>query len=211
MFTGIVEDVGRVLDTRDEAGVRRLRIGAGPALEGLGVGDSVAVAGCCLTAVAVSADAFEVELSDETLAKTAPRWEAGHRVNLERALRADGRFDGHIVSGHVEGVGRVLEVARAPGSVVLTMDAPRSMARALVPKGSITVDGVSLTLVDVGGPGGSRPEWPAERFTLWLIPHTLAVTTLGDLREGSAVNLESDLLARYAERRALLAGAEAGA
>lgn len=211
MFTGIVKDVGRIRQARAEAGVRRLRIAAGPALEGLKVGDSVAVAGCCLTAVAVDDAAFEVELSEETLAKTAARWEVGQRVNLERALRADGRFDGHIVSGHVEGVGRVLEVRRPPGSVVITVDAPASMARALIPKGSITVDGVSLTLVDVGGPGGSVPQWPARRFSLWLIPHTLAVTTLGDLREGSEVNLESDVLARYAERRALLAAAEADA
>jgi len=209
VFTGIVEETGRVRSVDRSGGILRLHIEAERVLDDLAIGDSVAVAGCCLTVVGRDGGGFEAELSTETLEKTAPRWEPGSRVNLERALRADGRFGGHIVSGHVEGVGHVLAARREPGSLVLTVAAPPAMAPYLIPKGSITVDGVSLTVVDVGGPGGTRAELPPHAFTLWLIPHTLAVTTLGELREGSAVNLESDVLARYAERWSRLAEGDA--
>ena len=208
MFTGIVEEVGRVAAVREAAGNLRLRVAAGAVLEGLTVGDSVALSGCCLTVVSVGAEGFEVELSRETVAKTAPRWTVGARVNLERAMRADGRFGGHLVSGHVEGVGEVLGVEEAPGAYVLAVRAPHALAQYLIPKGSICVDGVSLTVVDVGGPGGSRADLAASEFTLWLIPHTLQVTTLGELTPGSRVNLEADLIAKYLERLQLMRAPE---
>ncbi len=200
MFTGIVEEVGRVTGSRELDGNLRLRIEAEHVTQDLTVGDSVAVSGCCLTVVAAEPGAFEVELSHETVAKTAPRWRRGARVNLERAAALGSRLGGHIVSGHVDGVGEVLERRDAPGAYVLRVRGPERLAAHLVPKGSITVDGVSLTLVDVGGPAGTQPDRPASEFSLWLVPHTLAVTTLGELETGSKVNLESDVLAKYVER-----------
>ena len=216
MFTGIVEEVGRVAWARavgdDPAAARggdvRVRIEAATVLADLAVGDSVAVSGCCLTVVALGEtggrSGFEVELSRETIAKTAPRWREGARVNLERAMPASGRFGGHVVSGHVEAVGEIVALERARGAYVLTVRAPERLARYLVPKGSITVDGVSLTVVDVGGPAGSTETLAPSEFTLWLIPHTLDVTTLGDLGAGDRVNLEADLMAKYVERMTLL-------
>ncbi len=204
MFTGIVEEVGEVLRVAETGGDLRLKIGAEKVLEGLEIGDSVAVSGCCLTAVTKDENGFEVELSKETVAKTAPRWQQGKSVNLERAMRLGDRLGGHIVSGHVEATGTVLSVVAEPGAYVLTVRAAPNLARYLIPKGSVTVDGVSLTLVDVGGPGGSSPQLAPEEFTLWLIPHTLFVTTLGELRPGDTVNLEADLVAKYVERLTLI-------
>jgi len=210
MFTGIVEEVGRVTAVGRTHGDLRLRIEGDAVLSDLKVGGSVAVSGCCLTAVAVDAAAFEVELTDESVRATAPRWHEGARVNLERAMPADGRFGGHVVAGHVEGVGAVTVREDHEGATVLRVDAPGELARWLVPKGSITVDGVSLTVVDVGGPGGTDPAMPAHTFTLWLIPHTLQVTTLGELHPGDRVNLEADIMARYAARAAALADDDTG-
>ncbi|NBC95074.1 MAG: riboflavin synthase [Deinococcus-Thermus bacterium] len=205
MFTGIVEEVGRVARVGRSHGDVRVRIEAETVLSDLAVGDSVSVSGCCLTAVAVNERGFDVELTDETVRATAPRWQEGARVNLERALPASGRFGGHVVAGHVEGVGTVAARDDVEGALVLRVDGPTELARWWVPKGSVTVDGVSLTLVDVGGPGGTDPDLPAHAFTLWLIPHTLEVTTLGELRAGDTVNLEADVMARYAARAAALA------
>jgi riboflavin synthase len=202
MFTGIVEEVGTVRAVHDDGGDLRLRIEAGAVLEGARIGDSIAVSGCCLTLVAVAGDAFEVELSKETVAKTAPRWSEGARVNLERAVRLGDRLGGHLVSGHVEGAGVVTAIDAQPGAYVIGVRAPDEMARYLIPKGSVTVDGVSLTVVDLGGPGGTRDDLAASEFTLWLIPHTLDVTTFGDLRVGDLVNLEPDLIAKHLERLA---------
>ncbi len=204
MFTGIVEGVGSVRSAEPTGGDLRVRIEARGVVEGLKPGDSVAVSGCCLTAVTVSDTGFEAELSQETVAKTAPHWHEGARVNLERAMRLGDRLGGHIVTGHVEGVGSVLDIRRDPGAFVVAVRAPEALARYLIPKGSVTVDGVSLTVVDVGGPAGSRSELSAEEFTLWLVPHTLELTTLGDLKPGSLVNLEADPLAKYLERLTLM-------
>jgi len=204
MFTGIVEEIGRVQWARPTGGAAggevRVRIAAATVLEDATLGASISVSGCCLTVVAVDSEGFEVELSQETLAKTAPRWSAGATVNLERAMRSGDRFGGHIVTGHVGGTGEVLACETLPGAHIVTVRAPEAFARYLVPKGSITVDGVSLTVVDVGGPAGSREDLSAETFTLWLIPHTLQVTTLGELQPGGRVNLEPDALARHIER-----------
>lgn len=208
MFTGIVEEIGTVVSTtvvsaEDTGGDLRVVIDAQTVLADVQLGDSISVSGCCLTVVAITETAFAVELSKETVTKTAPRWRVGARVNLERAMQATSRFGGHIVSGHVEGVGEVLQVRNEPGAYVVTVRAPKAMGRFFIAKGSVTVDGVSLTLVDVGGPGGSAPELGSADFTLWLIPHTLSVTTLGELKAGSRVNLEADLIAKYVERLTL--------
>ena len=212
MFTGIVEEVGQVIKVEEFAdragGDVRVSVRAEKVLEGLALGDSVAVSGCCLTVVAYSAETFAVELSKETIAKTSPRWIEGSRVNLERAMRADSRFGGHMVSGHVEALGEVLDIRKEAGAFVVTVQADPKLARYLIPKGSITVDGVSLTVVDVGGPAGSTSELAANEFTLWLIPHTLEVTTLGELERGSKVNLEADLVAKYLERLTLMRDVE---
>ncbi|MFO8150884.1 MAG: riboflavin synthase [Trueperaceae bacterium] len=215
MFTGIVEEVGRVAWARETGGAAggdvRVRIEANGVLDDLAVGASIAVSGCCLTVVAHDAEGFEVELSKETIAKTAPRWSAGATANLERAMRASDRFGGHVVTGHVGGTGEVLAIDVQPGAHIVTVRAPDDLARYLVPKGSITVDGVSMTVVDVGGPAGSRDELDAATFTLWLIPHTLGVTTLGELRVGDRVNLEPDALARHVERLLALGAVPDGA
>jgi riboflavin synthase len=204
MFTGIVEEVGRVAAARATDGRAggdvRVRIAAQRVLDDITLGASIAVGGCCLTVVAHDAAGFEVELSKETIAKTAPRWAAGATVNLERAMRLGDRYGGHIVTGHVGGTGEVLTIEVLPGAHIVQVRAPAAFARYLVPKGSITVDGVSLTVVDVGGPAGSRDDWSPEVFSLWLIPHTLAVTTLGELQPGDLVNLEPDALAKHVER-----------
>lgn len=200
MFTGIVEEVGVITSAEERGGDLRIRVAARLVTEDLRVGDSVAVSGCCLTATTVAPGGFEADLSRETVAKTAPRWSEGARVNLERAMAAGDRFGGHMVSGHVEALGTVASVERQPGAHVLTVRADPLLAPYLVPKGSVTVDGVSLTVVDVGGPGGTTPRLAPNEFTLWLIPHTLEVTTLGELTSGSTVNLEADLIAKYLDR-----------
>lgn len=200
MFTGIIEEVGTVTEVLEVDGDLRLFVSSTLVTEDLSLGDSISVSGCCLTASRLESGGFWAELTGETVTKTAPRWRKGSRVNLERALRADGRFGGHMVSGHVEGVARVTSLRREPGAFVLTLRAPERLARYLVPKGSVTIDGVSLTVVDTGGPGGSDPDLAPSDFTLWLIPHTLQVTTLAELEPASVVNLEADLIAKYLER-----------
>ncbi len=204
MFTGLVEAIGRVTTVTQQGQGTRVTIEVEGLTDDLAIGDSIAVSGCCLTTVARSERAFDVELSAETLRATAPRWHVGARVNLERALAANGRFGGHVVSGHVEGIGRIVERTDREDATIVRVETPTELARWWIPKGSVTVDGVSLTVVDVGGPGGTRSDLPAESFTLWLIPHTLRVTTLGDLVVGDVINLEADVLARYAARAAAL-------
>ncbi|HZJ10079.1 MAG TPA: riboflavin synthase [Trueperaceae bacterium] len=214
MFTGIVEEIGDVVAVEPEAGeLVKLTIGSSLSFAAsLSVGNSVSVSGCCLTVVARKASGgFEVELMAETLAKTAPHWRAGTSVNLERAMQVGGTFGGHVVSGHVDGVAEVVEVWPEPGAHLVRLRAPEHLAGHLVPKGSVALDGVSLTLVDVGGAGGSRPEWPAGDFSVSLIPHTLQVTTLADMRPGAAVNIETDMLAKHVERQLALREAHARA
>jgi riboflavin synthase len=191
MFTGIVEAMGTVIEVADTGGKRRLAIDAGGLAEGLGVGESVAVNGVCLTAVEVAGSVLAVEAVEETLARSNLGLLAGgSRVNLERPLRADGRFDGHIVQGHVDGVGRVRSVTPEGASIRLWIDAPPALRRYLAEKGSVAVDGVSLTVSGVDGTG----------FEVVLIPHTLEVTLFGARRPGDAVNLEADVIAKYVER-----------
>ena len=213
MFTGIVEEVGAVADVSERPnGSLRVTVAASlPFVTSLAIGDSVSVSGCCLTVVeraTGSSGTFQVDLVEETVGRTAPRWQPGAGVNLEQAMRAGAALGGHVVTGHVDGVAEVVCVDATPGAHVVRFRAPARLAGQVVPKGSVAIDGVSLTVVDVGGSGGTRSDWPATDFTVALIPHTLEVTTLSSLRAGDSVNLETDVLAKHVER--LLALREAG-
>lgn len=191
MFTGLVEELGKVAAVEPQTDACRLTIAASTVLEDTRPGDSIAVNGCCLTVVATDGDTWTADVMAETLAKTAlGALQPGDRVNLERAVRADQRLGGHLVQGHVDGVGRV--VGRTPGDhwEVVEISLPPELARYLVDKGSITVDGTSLTVVDAGD----------DAFTVSLIPETLARTTLGFRQPGDRVNLEVDVLAKYVDR-----------
>ena len=191
MFTGIVTDVGRVRAVRETNRDRRFEIETAFDLSTLDIGASVSHAGCCLTVVEKGADWFAVEVSGETLARsTLDNWKQGRRVNLERSARVGDELGGHIVSGHVDGVGEVISVDSEGGSHRVRIRVPRPLHRFIAPKGSITVEGVSLTVNEVED----------DVFGVNLIPHTWDVTTLGELKVGSRVNLEIDMLARYLAR-----------
>jgi riboflavin synthase len=196
MFSGIVAAVGRIASAAPQGDGLRLRIEApGFGLDDVAIGDSIAIQGVCHTVVAKSADAFDVDTSRATLAVTTGL-EAGRPVNLEKSLRLSDRLGGHLVSGHVDGVGRVVARDDLGASIRVVFEAPGELARYIARKGSVAVDGVSLTVNAVAG----------ARFEVNLIPHTQSVTTLGRLAPGTPVNLEVDMLARYAER--LLGSAE---
>ena len=191
MFTGIVTDVGRVRAVRDTNRDRRFEIETAYDLSTIDIGASISHAGCCLTVVEKAADWFAVEASGETLeVTTLGDWTAGRRVNLERAARVGDELGGLIVSGHVDGVGEVLSVDEEGGSHRVRIRAPRPLHRFIAPKGSITLEGVSLTVNEVAD----------DVFGVNLIPHTWEVTTLGGLASGAKVNLEIDMLARYLAR-----------
>jgi riboflavin synthase len=191
MFTGIVTDVGRVRSVQQTERDRRYEIETAYDLTGVDIGASISHAGCCLTVVEKGDRWFAVEVSGETLDKTTlGRWQAGDPVNLERAARLGDELGGHIVSGHVDGVGEVVSVTPEGGSHRVSIRAPVPLHRFIATKGSITVEGVSLTVNEVEG----------DVFGVNLIPHTWEVTTLGQLKTGSKVNLEIDVLARYMAR-----------
>jgi len=190
MFAGIVAAVGRIASSRAYGDGVRLRIDAAAlGLHDMRVGDSVAVNGVCLTVVALDKDAFEADVSRATLGVTHGL-AGGGGVNLEKSLRLGDRVDGHLVSGHVDGVGRVVAVEELGGSARVAIEAPAPLMRFIAAKGSIAVDGVSLTVNAVDG----------ARFEVNLIPHTRAATTFRSLVPGMHVNLEIDMLARYVER-----------
>lgn len=199
MFTGIIEAVGEVADSCMQGGDLRLRIRTGELdLSDVILGDSIAVNGVCLTVVDLPGDGFWADVSRETLAHTEfELLGAGDAVNLEKALLPTRRLGGHIVSGHVDGIGRVLERREEGRSVRFRIEAPAALARYIATKGSITVDGVSLTVNAVSG----------RVFELNIVPHTLEGTLLTEYRAGHRVNLEVDMIARYLER--LLQGAAA--
>ncbi len=190
MFTGIVEATGVVTSSDRRDDVVRLRI-ATPTGD-LPVGGSIAVNGCCLTATAVAPDGFACELTEETLRRTAfgERLRPGARVNLERPMRADGRFDGHVVQGHVDACGAVVRLTRSGSAAELEIATPPEVQRYLVEKGSIAVDGISLTVASLLPAG----------FTVAVIPYTLERTNLAEARAGDRVNLEIDVIAKYVER-----------
>jgi riboflavin synthase len=191
MFTGIVTDVGRVRSVRETNRDRRFEIETAYDMASIDLGASISHSGCCLTVVEKGEGWFAVEVSAETLSLTTlDQWVEGGPVNLERAARLGDEMGGHIVSGHVDGMGEVLSITPEGGSHRLRIRAPRPLHRLIAPKGSITVEGVSLTVNEVED----------DVFGLNIIPHTWDVTTLGRLTVGSRVNLEIDMLARYLAR-----------
>ena len=192
MFTGLIEATGRIERIEDQGRDRRLRIEPGAALmEGLAAGDSIAVSGACLTAVDPDATGFWADVSAETLAHTSlGARAAGDRVNLERALLATTRMGGHLVAGHVDGVGEIVDLAEDGRSWRFRVRVPGALARYVAPKGSICIDGISLTVNEVD----------ADVFGVNIVPHTMQVTTLGDAAVGDPVNIEVDVIARYLER-----------
>ncbi|HET7288814.1 MAG TPA: riboflavin synthase [Thermodesulfobacteriota bacterium] len=192
MFTGIVEDIGTVAAvkrrTKESTITFRVRK-IDP--RGIVTGESISVSGACLTVTSVERDTFTVDASRETLSRTSLRkLRAGQAVNLERSLRAGDRMGGHIVSGHVDGVGKVKAKKKRGGSVEFTFTAPESVLKYIVEKGSVAVDGVSLTVNSV----------KSGEFTVNIIPYTLAETTFGSLRTGSPVNIECDIIGKYVEK-----------
>lgn len=191
MFTGIVEETGVIAGIEPQGGGARLRVACSVVAEGLREGDSICVSGACLTAVDVRAGSFSADVSRETLERTTLGGaRPGTLVNLERALAVSGRLGGHIVQGHVDGVGVVRALEERGGGWWLEVEAPPELERYLVYKGSIAVDGISLTIARVDGPA----------FAVAVIPHTYHNTTLRTARPGTRVNLESDILARYVEK-----------
>jgi riboflavin synthase len=189
MFTGIVEHVGRIEGVERAADLTRLRIDLGPIAAGVKLGDSIAVLGVCLTVTRIEGTVHTFEAIPETLARTRlGRLAIGDAVNLERAMIASARFDGHLVQGHVDGLGEVVRIVRQGHEIELHVRLlDPALAAALVDKGSVAIDGVSLTVVRAQG----------DRFHVALIPHTLDHTTLSRLREGDAVHLEVDVFAKY--------------
>ena len=196
MFTGIVTDIGDIRSL-ERRGDLRARIGTRYDTHGIDIGASIACSGVCLTVVQLGSDWFDVEISAETLDKTnVGGWGVGQKINLERALKVGDELGGHIVSGHIDGLATIIEMRPEGDSVRYTFDAPRSLARFIAPKGSVALDGTSLTVNEVAD----------TRFGVNIIPHTQEVTTWGASKVGDNVNLEIDTLARYVARLAEMKG-----
>ena len=190
MFTGLIREIGRLKGIAPGGGIVRLAIEAPGIARVAGLGDSIAVGGICLTVTAVSGPTFSVEAAVETRRLTTLKhWRRGERLHLEPSLRVGDPLDGHLVQGHVDGTGRVKAVRKAGGSLLMTVEVPPQLSRFLIPKGSVAVDGVSLTVDE--GPFDHE-------FTVNLIPHTLACTTFAEVRAGRRVNLEMDVLVKAA-------------
>ncbi len=191
MFTGIVEETGTVVGIKKGAKSEVLSISGRVVTSGSAVGDSIAVNGVCLTVTSLSGDTFTADVMAETMRRSSlGMLRAGSKVNLERAMPADGRFGGHIVSGHIDGTGTVLSMDREDNAVWVRIKAPSDILRLMVEKGSIAIDGISLTVVDVTD----------SFFSVSIIPHTGAATTLLDKKPGDTVNLENDIIAKYVDR-----------
>ncbi len=191
MFTGIIEEMGTLRSVQRGAHSAQLSIGASVVLEDLKIGDSVAVNGVCLTVTRLDGGSFTADVMHETLNRSAlGALLPGSPVNLERAMAANGRFGGHIVSGHIDGTGTITAVERDDNAVWYTVSAAAALLRYVVEKGSITIDGISLTVAGV----------EADRFSVSVIPHTAAVTILGRKHPGDTVNLETDIIGKYVEK-----------
>jgi riboflavin synthase len=191
MFTGIVEETGRVISFVQEKTAWRLKIAAGVALQNVALGDSIAINGCCLTVVSFDSAHFEFDVLEETRRLTAfSTLKSGSAVNLERSLRFDGKVGGHFVTGHIDGVGVVEVFEKRGADYYLRVRAPGGGGRLIVHKGSIAIDGISLTVAEVDG----------DSFAVWLIPHTVQITNLHAKRLDDLVNLEFDLLGKYVEK-----------
>ena len=201
MFTGIIEEVGRVSGIEERGENRRITVSAKLAPKELKPGDSVAVSGVCLTALDIKPESFCADLAPETWARTSfSRMREGALVNLELPMKADGRFGGHIVQGHVDGVGKLIELERIADSENwwLHIELPSEIEKYTVYKGSISIEGISLTVAKLEG----------QRCTIAIIPHTVEMTNLHSLRPGDAVNLEADLIAKYVEKMMAVESAE---
>lgn len=197
MFTGIIEEVGSITEVRSMDQGRRLAVLAGSLTEGMAVGDSVCVNGACLTAVDLNGESFRADVSPETLTKTnLGEAKVGDRVNLERALRLSDRLNGHLISGHVDGLGVVAGMARKGNAILITVRVPEALSRYIVDKGSVAVDGVSLTVNRSYG----------NRFDVAIIPHTAENTTISRYRNGDHVNIETDMIGKYVERLVMARG-----
>ncbi|MCA3254826.1 MAG: riboflavin synthase [Alphaproteobacteria bacterium] len=194
MFTGIVTDIGQI-ERIEQRGDLRIRITTAYDTGTVALGASIACSGACLTVVDKGPGWFDVDVSGETVSKTADKWREGARLNLERALKVGDELGGHIVTGHVDGVATVVGIRPDGDSRRIGFAIPAALAPYLAPKGSVTVDGVSLTVNDVT----DQPDGTAH-FAVNIIPHTAAMTTLGDLAPGDPVNIEIDVLARYLSR-----------
>jgi riboflavin synthase len=193
MFTGIVTDIGEITSVTpgDNSGDRRFVVRTRHDMTPIAIGASIACSGCCLTVVEKGADWFAVEVSGESLTKThLGDWKLGSRINLELSLKLGDELGGHLVYGHVDGVGTIASMTPEGGSMRFVFEAPSELARFIASKGSVAIDGISLTVNEVEG----------NRFGVNIIPHTQAVTTLGQARPGQRVNLEVDMLARYVQR-----------
>lgn len=191
MFTGIIEGLGTVASVRPSGEGRKLTVDADFSLEDSRIGDSISVSGACLTAVAINGNRFSVDVSPETLSRsTFAKVRVGERVNLERALRLSDRLDGHLVSGHIDGTGTVAGRETKSNAVIVEIDAPESLCRYMIEKGSVAIDGISLT-VNVCG---------KTKFSVAVIPHTAKLTTIGFKEAGSPVNIEIDMIGKYVER-----------
>jgi riboflavin synthase len=194
MFTGIIEEVGKITSiTRQKGGTRRLTVSASRLTKELEKGGSIAVSGVCLTAVEISPDSVAFDLAEETWNRTSfSRIHEGALVNLERPMRADGRFDGHIVQGHVDGTGKFVGLERIKGAddYWLRIEIPSDLERYVIFKGSLSIEGISLTVAKIDG----------TRVTVAIIPHTWEMTNLKSLRPGDPVNLEVDMIAKYVEK-----------
>ena len=188
MFTGIIEGIGTIVELSRTRDLIDLRVRVAELVEGVRIGDSVALNGCCLTVTALEPEHLWFQAIPETLALSAMAdYKPGDRINVERAMRADARLDGHIVQGHVDGTGTITRVHRLAEDVRIDLDCAEEFGDLLVPKGSVAVDGVSLTVVEPG----------PRSFSVALIPYTLRATTLGERVAGSRVNLEADVLGKY--------------
>ena len=201
MFTGIVEEVGIIRHLDGRSGYQRTTITACDVLDGVKIGDSIAIEGACHTVVQFDADTFTVESVSETLKRTTlGECRVGTKVNLERSLKLGDRLDGHMVAGHVDGVGKVKSRTESADNVMFEFEVPKDLVPYIAEKGSITVNGVSLTVVSVTD----------QTFSVTVIPHTLSVTTLAEKQAGDRVNLEVDMIARYLERLVHFEGVEDG-
>ena len=191
MFTGIIEEIGSVGSIERGARSIRIQIGSAVVLDGLQLGDSIAVNGVCLTAAALQPEGFAADVMPETMRRTSlGRLRPGSKVNLERALRLGDRLGGHLVSGHIDGTGTLSKREQEDNAIVLTLQAPASILRGIVTQGSVSLEGVSLTVVSV----------EEERFQVSLIPHTAAQTTIGSMPIGTVLNIECDMIGKYVER-----------
>jgi len=190
MFTGIIEGLGAVTAVRPAGEGKRLAITADFTLIGTKIGDSIAVNGACLTAVSIAGARFEVDVSPETVDKTCfKQVKTGEKVNIERALRLSDRLDGHLVSGHIDGTGHITHKTRHANAILVGFSVPESLARHLIPKGSVAVDGISLTV--------NRCD--DHTFEVSIIPHTAGMTTIGFKNIGDMVNIETDMIGKYVE------------